>query len=117
MGMSKFRINVVSMAGMLTVISLAVLYALFQWINKLTGIETEFFDGVMVGMVFATCIAVATLAVASIGNVMGKIAEPDPDPAPKTVPADVHEAIVMIALSDKSQHGSVEMPEAPAHRG
>ena len=70
----------------------------------------------MVGMVFATCIGLATLAVASIGNVMGKIAEPDPDPAPKTVPADVHEAIVMIALSDKSQEGSVQMPESPAPR-
>ncbi len=114
--MSKFRINVVSMAAMLTGIVGAVLYALFRWMDVLTGTNTEFFDGVMVGMIFATCIGLATLAVASIGNVMGKIAEPDPDPPPKTVPADVHEAIVMIALSDKSQEGSVQMPESPAPR-
>ena len=114
--MSKFRINVVSMAGMLTLISLAVLCALFIWVNRLSGIESEFFDGVGVGMVFATCIGLATLAVASIGNVMGKIAEPDSPPAAPTVPADVHEAIVMIALSDKSQQGSVDMAESPAPR-
>lgn len=113
--MSKFRINVVLMAIMLTAIAMAVLFGLFQWMHYLTGEETEFFDGVMVGMIFATCIGLATLAVASIGNVMGKIAEPDPDPAAKTVPADVHEAIVMIALH-KSQEGSVEMPESPASR-
>ena len=99
--MSKFRINVVRMAGMLTVISLAVLYALFHWINRLTGMDTTFFDGVMVGMIFATLYRAGDLAVASIGNVMGKISEPDPDPPTKMVPAETHEALMTSGIAHK----------------
>ena len=86
----KIKPNVLVLAGLVTIITGALLWGMFNFLSHFTP-ETEFWDGAVVGSVITLFVTIVGVAIGGLVTTMSTVAQDTPPP---TVPASTHEWVV-----------------------